>query len=87
MNAFWIIAALMTAAALYALLRPLLRGGDGDPRLAALEAAHRAGVLDATEYASKRAALSTDGAAPAAPSPPALILGLALLVPPAAFGI
>lgn len=88
MSAFWIIAALMTALALYAVLRPLLRdGGAGDPRLAALEAAHRAGVLDAKEYASKRAALSADAAAPAAPAPRALSLVLALLVPLAAFGI
>jgi cytochrome c-type biogenesis protein CcmH len=87
LNAFWIIAALMTAAALSAVLRPLLRAGSGDPRLSALEAAHRAGVLDAQEYARKRAALSADGAAPAAPASRALTLGLALLVPLAAFGI
>jgi cytochrome c-type biogenesis protein CcmH len=87
LNAFWIIAALMTAAALYAVLRPLLRAGNGDPRLSALEAAHRAGVLDAQEYASKRAALSAGDAAPAAPPSRALTLGLALLVPLATFGI
>jgi cytochrome c-type biogenesis protein CcmH len=87
LNVFWIIAALMTAAALYAVLRPLLRRGDGDPRLSALDAAHRAGVLDEREYASKRAALSANVAAPAAQSSRALTLGLALLVPLATFGI
>lgn len=87
LSAFWIIAALMTALALYVVLRPLLRGGYFAIRAycprsrPSRRRARRAGIRN------QRAALTTDGAAPAAPSSRALTLGLALLVPLAAFGI
>jgi cytochrome c-type biogenesis protein CcmH len=87
-SAFWIIAALMTTAALLVVLRPLMGGGEsGDPRIAALDAAHRARVVDADEYARKRAALVPAAQAPDAQPARALTLGLALLIPLAAFGL
>jgi cytochrome c-type biogenesis protein CcmH len=59
---FWTCAALMLVAALIIVLRPLLRQANPDDelrrKLAALDAAHAAGVIEASEYASKRAALS-----------------------------
>lgn len=88
MSVFWILAALMTALALALVLRPLVRAGAAtDPRLEALEAAHRTGVLDAEEYARKRAQIGA-GPAPATPAPArGLSLLLALLLPLGAFGL
>ncbi len=83
---FWTSAALMLIAALLIVLRPLLRRASPDDeisrKLAALEAAHAAGVIEATDYAAKRAAL--DAAAQAAGSErprPLPALALAALVP------
>jgi cytochrome c-type biogenesis protein CcmH len=87
MLTFIVCAALMIAAALAFVLPPLLRQTSGAPlesaRLAALEQARAAGVIDADEYATKRAALGA--AAPAATRPTratsVTILLLALLLP------
>jgi cytochrome c-type biogenesis protein CcmH len=71
---FIAIAALMLAAALALVLRPLLRAhAAADPvavmrrRLHALQEAHAAGVLTDDEFAAKRAELDTSPASPAAP--------------------
>jgi cytochrome c-type biogenesis protein CcmH len=68
--AFVVLAATMLVAALVLVLRPLM-STPSDPRVAqrrALDQALATGVLDAAEYAAKRAALD-DG--PAAPAPAA----------------
>lgn len=68
--AFVVLAAAMLVAALVLVLRPLM-STPSDPRVAqrrALDQALATGVLDAAEYAAKRAALD-DG--PAAPAPAA----------------
>jgi cytochrome c-type biogenesis protein CcmH len=80
---FWMLAAGMIGAALALLLLPLLRGG-GDPRarkLAALDAALAAGVLDAAEHARKRKELTAGASAPPAAAARGLAVALALLVP------
>jgi len=71
---FFAIAALMLAAALALILRPLLRAhAAADPgavlrrRLHALQEAHDAGVLTDVEFAAKRAELDTSPAPLAAP--------------------
>lgn len=85
---FFLLAALMIAAALAVVLVPLLRRRGSTPRpdgraLRALEQAHAAGVLDADEYAAKRAALAEAAPAGDAPNRPAFVtlLLVALLLP------
>ncbi len=76
--AFWSIAGVMGAVALGIILRPLVRGGAArDPRLAALERAHRDGVLSDAELASKRAAIAAE-TKPATPA--AIVPAIALAV-------
>ena len=88
---FMAISATLTLAALAFLLLPLLRPARNDAqheRLASLEAARAAGVLEASEYTAKRAALLA--AQPGASSPkPARGMALALLIltPLLAFGL
>jgi cytochrome c-type biogenesis protein CcmH len=91
MATFLVFAALMIAAALAFVVVPLVRNSrtttaDTARRLRALEEAHASGLLDANEYATKRAALAN--AAPAAATPArrsraafASLLGVALLLP------
>ena len=94
MATFLALAALMIAAALGFVLVPLLTHArssspvdDVERRLRALDAALESGVIDAQEYATKRAALETaptpqPSAASARRSraPPAALLGVALLL-------
>lgn len=89
---FWILAALLTLAALAFVLPPLVRRGgvaaDSDGgRRHALERAHAAGVLSDAEYRAKRDTLvpAADAAAPAPARIPALLL--ALVLPLAAWGL
>ncbi|HET7845391.1 MAG TPA: c-type cytochrome biogenesis protein CcmI [Xanthomonadales bacterium] len=86
---FWACAIAMVAVALVLVLRPLLRReavADAQSRkLAALEAARVAGVLDETEYARKRSELAAAGTQSATPPAPlAIVLVVALLLPLAA---
>jgi len=95
MATFLALAALMIAAALGFVLVPLLTHArssspvdDVERRLRALDAALESGVIDAQEYATKRAVLETPSsprpsAAPARRSraPLAALLGVALLLP------
>ncbi len=87
--AFWILAALMAAAALLFILPPLLRGARGSDeaarKLAALVAARDAGVIDAAEYARKRAAIAGDS--PVTRRPRGLSFALAVLIPLTAFAL
>jgi cytochrome c-type biogenesis protein CcmH len=83
---FWTCAALMLIAALLIVLRPLLRRAGPDDELqrkrAALDAAHAAGVIEAAEYASKRAAIEgTSTAVAPARTRPLPALALAALLP------
>ena len=88
---FLVIAALMIAAALAFVVVPLLRHSrtttaDTARRLRALEEAHASGLLDANEYATKRAALAsaapdTAGSARRSRMAFASLLGVALLLP------
>jgi cytochrome c-type biogenesis protein CcmH len=81
---FLFLAAAMLIGALVLLLAPLLRGGAArDPRRAALQRAHRAGVLDANEFAAKLASLEPAAPGGARPSR-ALPAAIALLLPLAA---
>ena len=98
MTTFFIFAALMIAAALAFVVVPLLRHArstvpvaDRARRLRALEEAHASGLLDAKEYAEKRAVLANAGAADAHASPQrrsrtafAALLAVALLLPASA---
>lgn len=80
MPMFWIAGALMLGAAMACVLLPLLRGTRTDAkRRDALLQAHRAGVIDADEYAAKLAALPPPPAAASAPR--ALIVAVAVLLP------
>jgi len=88
---FLVFAALMIAAALAFVVVPLMRHSrtttaDAARRLRALEEAHASGLLDASEYAAKRAALAN--AVPDTTALPrrsraafAALLGVALLLP------
>ena len=84
---FFVIAALMIAAALAFVLVPMLRRRAQDPNVAkraALDAARAAGVIDESEYATKLADIGP--AAPAAATAPrqsvvATALAVALLLP------
>jgi cytochrome c-type biogenesis protein CcmH len=100
MLAFVSLAALMLAAALACVVPVLLRPRGGDAaaavrrQLKALEAAHAEGVLDAPEYAAKRAQLGEQllaalDAAPAARSPRAFAAAVlvALALPAAAIAL
>lgn len=83
---FWLFAALMLVVALAIVLRPLLRRDSADAaqsrRLAALDAAREAGVLDQAEYSAKRRVLEASGTAKSTPAAPlALVLAIALAVP------
>ena len=88
---FLVFAALMIAAALAFVVVPLMRHSrtttaDTARRLRALEEAHASGLLDANEYATKRAALANavpDATALAHRSRAAFasLLGVALLLP------
>jgi cytochrome c-type biogenesis protein CcmH len=89
---FFILAAAMLIAALAFVLPPLLRStanpvGAVRRKLRALEQAHADGILDASEYAAKRAALGeallASTTAPSAPPRTQLFvaLALALLLP------
>lgn len=87
MTGFWICAGLMLAVAAALLLRPLLRTDlalrERGSRLAALDAALAAGVIDADEYATKHAASSAPAGAEVAQRSPLLLpfaLGLALTI-------
>jgi cytochrome c-type biogenesis protein CcmH len=83
-SAFWFVAAAMLVAAVALLLAPLLRGAGADAgrakKLAALQAALDAGVLEPAEYAAKRKALLASEPAPAR-APVGLVVALALLLP------
>ncbi|HEY0180502.1 MAG TPA: c-type cytochrome biogenesis protein CcmI [Dokdonella sp.] len=90
---FFLLAAAMIAAALAFVAVPLLRHGRGatapERRRRALEQALAAGIIDADEYAAKRAALDaeTPSAGPASPPPRATLAALlvvALLLPASA---
>lgn len=88
MTAFYLIAALMIATALAFIAVPLLRRQGGvDPnqaRLRALDRALASGVIDAQEYAAKRAALATAGTGEAAASRAGFVaLLLSVLILPA----
>jgi cytochrome c-type biogenesis protein CcmH len=98
--AFILLAAIMLIAALAFVLPPLLRGGAAaDPqvemrrKLKALEQARVDGVLNETEYASKRAALGEamlsmiDAKPQRAPSAFYAALALALLLPAGAIAL
>lgn len=85
---FFLLAALMTVAALALIVVPLLRrrGATTGPDLRALRAldqAHAAGVISAEEYAAKRAALPEVTTAAGASNRPAFVtvLLVALLLP------
>ena len=86
---FWAIAVAMVLAALAFVLPPLLRRPRQlDERLAALEQARTAGVLDEAEYTTKREALSPAASAPQSGAQSASrwpVLVLALLLPLAAW--
>ncbi len=94
MSAFLPLAALMIGAALAFVVVPLLRHARSAPahdtvarRLRALDQALAEGVVDADEYAAKRAALgAAENARPAAPSRLAfgVLLAAALLLPASA---
>jgi cytochrome c-type biogenesis protein CcmH len=95
MPTFLIFAALMIAAALAFVLVPLLRHArnaapaDDTRRLRALDDALASGVIDADEYATKRAALAGKAMQPVAPAPRsratfAALLAVALLLPASA---
>ena len=98
MATFFVLAALMIAAALAFVLVPLLRHArdashatDSTRRLRALEEARASGLLDENEYAGKRAALTQTRATDAQPPAPrrsraafAALLGVALLLPASA---
>lgn len=88
---FFAVSATLTLAALAFLLWPLLRTAGNDvqrERLAALEAALAAGVLDESEYATKRAALLAASPAAATPKPArGVALALVILTPLLAFGL
>ncbi len=85
MTLFLSLAALMLVGALAIVLLPLLRnrraGATTTPQLRALEAARAAGVIDAEEYASKRAALGLATATHAPRASFAAALAIALLLP------
>jgi cytochrome c-type biogenesis protein CcmH len=91
MATFLVFAALMIAAALAFVVVPLARNSrtttaDTARRLRALEEAHASGLLDASEYATKRDALAKstpDATAPSRRSRAAFVslLGVALLLP------
>jgi len=95
---FFLIAAVMIAAALSCVVVPLLRhardsaaSDAGTRRLRALDEALSAGVIDAAEYAVKRSALAAATALPAAASAQprsrvtfAVLLLVALLLPASA---
>jgi cytochrome c-type biogenesis protein CcmH len=85
---FFLLAALMTVAALALVVVPLLRrrgttAGPDMRALRALDQAHAAGVISAEEYAAKRAALPEVATAAGAPNRPAFVtvLLVALLLP------
>lgn len=85
---FFLLAALMTVAALALVVVPLLRrrGATAGPDMRALRAldqAHAAGVISAEEYAAKRAALPEVATAAGTPNRPAFVtvLLVALLLP------
>jgi cytochrome c-type biogenesis protein CcmH len=95
MATFLVLAALMIAAALAFVLVPLLRHArntapvDDTRRLRALDEALASGVIDAHEYATKRAALANKVAQPAAAAPRtratfAALLAVALALPASA---
>jgi cytochrome c-type biogenesis protein CcmH len=95
MTTFLVFAALMIAAALAFVLVPLLRHArntapiDDTRRLRALDEALASGVIDADEYATKRAALASKAAQPLAAAPRtratfAALLGVALVLPASA---
>lgn len=90
MAGFWAICVLLLLVALAFVLPPLLRrGGAPDPRRVALEQAHRNGVLDASEYAAKLAALG-DRASASTPPPPAvrnIAIAIVALLPLLAIGL
>lgn len=76
---FWILATVMLLIALAFVLLPMLRGPRRDSAREALLQAHRAGVIDADEYRTKRDALP---AAPTpVPAPRVAIVLVALLLP------
>ena len=87
MMLFIVCAALMTFAALAFVLAPLLRNQRAASpvaeRLRALDAARDAGIVDADEYARKRAALESDSMPAQTPraSASAAIVLTAFLVP------
>lgn len=85
---FFLLAALMTVAALALVVVPLLRrrgttAGPDARALRALDQAHAAGVISAEEYAAKRAALPAVATAAGTPNRPALVtvLLVAVLLP------
>jgi cytochrome c-type biogenesis protein CcmH len=95
MTTFLVFAALMIAAALAFVLVPLLRHArntapvDDTRRLRALDEALASGVIDADEYATKRAALASKAAQPVAAAPRtratfAALLAVALVLPASA---
>src|SRR6185312_5591901 len=95
MTTFLVFAGLMIAAALAFVLVPLLRHArstapiDDTRRLRALDEALASGVIDADEYATKRAALANKAAQPATTAPRtratfAALLAVALVLPAAA---
>lgn len=95
MATFLVFAALMIAAALAFVLVPLLRHArntapvDDTRRLRALDEALASGVIDADEYAAKRAALASKAAQPLPAAPRtratfAALLAVALVLPASA---
>ncbi len=88
---FIALCALLTLAALAFLVWPLLKPARHDAnreRLAALNAARAAGVLDEAEFTAKRAALQTSSPIVATAQPArGMALALALLVPLLAAGL
>lgn len=98
MTWFLLLAGALLAFALAVLLVPLLRRGTGGrtgqdiaPRLRALDAARDAGIIDADEYAAKRALLDEAAPAPAHAEPARrsragiiAALAIALLLPASA---
>lgn len=90
MMAFWAICILLILLALAFVLPALLqRGGAPDPRRAALEQAHRSGVLDSDEYARKLATLGDAAPAPTSTSPLArnTAIAIAMTLPLLAVGL
>lgn len=89
MIAFWAICILLLLAALAFVLPPLLRrDGAIDPRRAALDQAHRNGVLDADEYTAKLAALGQPAtAATLSPAARNSAIAIALLLPLLCIGL